>query len=97
MIESTTVGVHGERRSAVANGSFLNDLRLYTIAEDEQDELEVAPSPHAKHAQVHGNLPFFLPLLDAFAERLDLGTPGVPTFADGVEAQRALDAIGYGR
>ncbi len=97
VIESTTVGAHGERRSAVANGAFLNELTLFTIDEEEQDELEVAESPHAKHAQVHGNLPFFLPLLDAFAERIDLGTPGVPTFADGVEAQRALDAIGYGR
>jgi len=97
VVESTTVAVHGETRSVVANGTFFGDLSVFTIADDEQDELEIAPSPHAKHAVVHGNLPFFLPLLDAFAERIDLGTPGVPTFADGLAAQRQLDAIGYGR
>jgi predicted dehydrogenase len=97
VVESTTVAVHGETRSAVANGTFFGDLRVFTIAEDEQDELEIAPSPYAKHEPVHGNLPFFLPLLDAFAERIDLGTPGVPSFADGLAAQRQLEAIGYGR
>ncbi|HZO94494.1 MAG TPA: Gfo/Idh/MocA family oxidoreductase [Candidatus Baltobacteraceae bacterium] len=97
VLDSTTVAVHGERRSGIANGPWFGDFTLFAIAEDEQDELDVAPAPYAKHAQIHANLPFFLPLLDAFAERIDLGTPGVPTFADGVEAQRALDAIGYGR
>jgi predicted dehydrogenase len=97
VVESTTVAVHGETRSVVANGTFFGDLSVFTIADEEQDELEIAPSPHAKHAVVHGNLPFFLPLLDAFAERIDLGTPGMPTFADGLAAQRQLEAIGYGR
>ncbi len=97
VVDSSTVAVHGETRSAVASGTSLGDLRVYTIAPDEQDELEIAPSPHAKHANVHGNLPFFLALLDAFAERIDLGTPGVPTFADGLVVQRQLEAIGYGR
>ncbi|HYW54131.1 MAG TPA: Gfo/Idh/MocA family oxidoreductase [Dongiaceae bacterium] len=96
-IDSTTVAVHGERRSAVANGTFFGDLRVFTVAEDEQDELEIAASPYEKHGQIHGNLPFFLPLLDAFAEAIDLGTPGVPTFADGLVVQRSLEAIGYGR
>jgi predicted dehydrogenase len=96
IVESTTVAVHGERRSGIASGTFLHDLTLFAIDEEEQDELDVAASPYAKHAPVHGNVPFFLSLLDAFAEKIDLGTPGVPTFADGVEAQRSLDAIGYG-
>jgi predicted dehydrogenase len=96
-IESTTVAVHGERRSAVANGTFFHDLRVFAIDEDEQDELEIAASPYEKHGQIQGNVPFFLPLLDAFAQAIDLGTPGVPTFADGLVAQRSLEAIGYGR
>jgi len=95
IVESTTVAVHGETRSAVANGTFFNDLSVFAIAEDEQDELVIAPSPYAKHDVVHGNLPFFLPLLDAFAERIDLGTPGVPTFADGLTVQRQLNGIGF--
>jgi predicted dehydrogenase len=95
VIDSTTVTVHGERRSAIANCTFFHDLSLFTIAPGEQDELAVAESPYAKHAVVHGNLPFFLPLLDAFAAAIDLGTPGVPTFADGLVVQRSLEAIGY--
>jgi predicted dehydrogenase len=97
VVDSTTVAVHGETRSAVANGTFFGDLAVFAIDEEEQDELGIAPSPYAKHAVVHGNLPFFLPLLDAFAERIDLGTPGVPTFADGLQVQRQLEAVGYGR
>ena len=97
VVDSTTVTVHGERRSGIANGTFFHDLRLFTMAPDEQDELELKESPYAKHAVVHGNLPMFLPLLDAFAAAIDLGTPGVPTFADGLVAQRSLEAIGYGR
>ncbi len=95
VVNSTTIAVHGEVRSGIASGPWLNDLTLYALSEDEQDELEVAESPHAKHAIVHGNLPYFLDLLDAFAERIDLGTPGVPTFADGLLTQRSLEAIGY--
>jgi predicted dehydrogenase len=95
-IESTTVAVHGERRSAVANGTFFGDFRVFTVAEDEQDELEIAASSYEKHGQIHGNLPSFLPLLDAFALAIDVGTPGVPTFADGLVVQRSLEAIGYG-
>ncbi|HEY0393438.1 MAG TPA: Gfo/Idh/MocA family oxidoreductase [Candidatus Elarobacter sp.] len=97
VIESTTVAVHGEKRSAVANGTFFNDLSVYALTDDEQDELEIAPSPYARHAVVHGNVPFFLPLLDALAERIDLNAPGVPTFADGLLVQRQLEAIGFGR
>jgi predicted dehydrogenase len=97
VVESLTVAAHGETRSVVANGTGFADLRVFTLSEDDQDELEIARSPYEKHAAVHGNLPFFLPLLDAFAEGIDLGTPGVPTFADGLVVQRQLDAIGYGR
>jgi predicted dehydrogenase len=96
VVQSVTVAVHGERRSAVSSGPDLNELNLFALEEEDQDILEVAPSPHAKHANVHANLPFFLPLLDAFAARIDLGTPGVPTFEDGLVVQRSLAAIGYG-
>jgi predicted dehydrogenase len=97
IVESMTIAVHGETRSALANGGTWSDLAMYALTEDEQDELELKESPYAKHGVVHENLPFFLSLLDAFAERIDLGTPGVPTFADGLVVQRQLEAIGYGR
>jgi predicted dehydrogenase len=97
VVRSTTIAVHGETRSAVASGADVGELSVFVLAEDEQDELEIAASPYEKHGQIHGNLPFFLPLLDAFALAIDLGTPGVPAFADGLVVQRALEAIGYGR
>jgi predicted dehydrogenase len=95
VVRSTTIAVHGETRSAVASGPDIDELRVFALSENEQDELEIAPSPYAKHGQIHGNLPFFLPLLDAFARAIDLGAPGVPTFADGLVVQRSLEAIGY--
>jgi predicted dehydrogenase len=96
VVRSTTIAVHGETRSAVASGADIGELSLFALAEEDQDELVVADAPYGKYASVHGNLPFFLPLLDAFAERIDLGTPGVPTFGDGLVVQRSLAAIGYG-
>jgi predicted dehydrogenase len=95
VVRSTTVAVHGETRSAVASGPDIDELRVFALAEDEQDELEIAPSPYAKHGQVHANLPYFLPLLDALARAIDLSAPGVPTFADGLVVQQSLEAIGY--
>ncbi|MDP9104529.1 MAG: hypothetical protein M3N49_01225, partial [Candidatus Eremiobacteraeota bacterium] len=95
VVRSTTIAVHGETRSAVASGPDIGELSVFAIAEDEQDELEIAASPYEKHGQIQGNLPFFLPLLDAFALAIDMGTPGVPTFADGLVVQRSLEAIGY--
>ena len=96
VVRSTTIALHGETRSAVASGADISELSVFVLAEDEQDELEIAPSPYEKHGQIHGNLPYFLPLLDAFALAIDLHTPGVPTFADGLVVQRSLEAIGYG-
>ena len=96
VVESQTVALHGETRSGIASGASWNDLSVYAIGEDEQDELEIAASQYAKHGVIHPNVPYFLHLLDAFAERIDLGTPGVPTFADGLVVQRQLEAIGYG-
>jgi predicted dehydrogenase len=95
VVSSTTVGIHGETRSAIANGPWLTGMNLFTLADDEQDELELVASPHAKHSVVHPQVPLFLALLDAFAAAIDLGTPGVPTFADGLAVQRSLEAIGY--
>jgi predicted dehydrogenase len=97
VVESATVAVHGEVRSAVASGRSLGELTLFALAEDEQDELEIATLPHARHATIHPNLPAFLELLEDFARRIDLGGGTAPTFVDGLVTQRQLDAIGYGR
>jgi predicted dehydrogenase len=97
VLESLTIGVHGEVRSAVASGKGFGDLTFYAISDDEEDELEIATSPHAKHATIAPNLPWFLALLDGFARRIDLGASDAPTFNDGLVVQRQLEAIGYGR
>jgi len=97
VVDSLTVAVHGEVRSAIASGGWFGDLSLYAIDADEQDELEIAESPYAKHAAIVPNLPWFLSLLDDFALRIDTGGGHAPTFADGLEVQRQLEAIGYGR
>jgi predicted dehydrogenase len=97
VIESLAIGVHGEVRSAVANGSTFANFSVYAITEDEEDELEIVKSEYDKYAVIAPNLPWFLPLLDAFARRIDLGTSDAPTFADGLIVQKQLEAIGYGR
>ena len=96
VVDSLTVAVHGEVRSAIASGGWFGDLTLYAIDADEQDELEIAASPYAKHAAIVPNVPWFLSLLDDFALRIDTGGGHAPSFADGLEVQRQLEAIGYG-
>ena len=96
VVESMTVAVHGETRSVIASGDGFNELSLFALDENEQDELAVVPSPYAKHAVIAPNVVWFLPLLDDFAERIDLGAGHAPTFQDGLVVQRSLAAIGYG-
>jgi len=94
-VDSVTVAVHGEQRTAVASGPDALDLRTFVVDDDETSELELTPQPHANLAAAHGNLPPFVTLLDAFATRLDGNTASLPTFADGLATQRVLAGIGY--
>ena len=96
-LNQATIALHTERRTAVASGEFLLDMRLYLVEPDEQSELELAPSPYAKYASIALNVPPFLSLLDDFAERIRGGTSGAPTFEEGLQTQRVLAAIGYGQ
>jgi predicted dehydrogenase len=95
VLNATTVAIHGEAGSGVASGTWFGDLRVFTVGEDDQDEIDV---PSIQHTRAHEipNVPFFLSLLDAFVARIDAGRDGVPTFADGLIVQRQLAAIGYG-
>jgi predicted dehydrogenase len=95
-MDQCTVAVHGENRTAVASGKTLPEMSLYVVDGDDSSEYELAPHPHAKHAAVHPSIPAFLALLDDFAIRIATGGGPAPTFADGLAAQRVLDAIGYG-
>jgi predicted dehydrogenase len=94
-VDATTLAVHGELRAAVASGPNVIETTMFAIDEDETSELELRPAQHAELASVHGNLPPFVTLLDAFAAAIDGRPASLPTFADGLATQRVLEAIGY--
>jgi predicted dehydrogenase len=94
-VESATIAVHGETRTAVASGPNGIDLTTFVVDDDETSELGLTPQPHANLAIAHPNLPAFVTLLDDFVRALDGGDSGIPTFGDGLATQRILAAIGY--
>jgi predicted dehydrogenase len=94
-MNQATIALHAEDISVVAHGEFLIEMRLFSIEPDEQSEFELSPLPYAKFSSVAPNVPPFLALLDDFAQRIATGRGNAPTFADGLETQRVLGAIGY--
>lgn len=94
-LTQATIALHGETRTAVGNGPHLLDLALYVVDGDDASEYALKPPPHAQHKSAHPSVPAFLQLLDHFAERIATGGGECPTFADGLETQRVLGAIGY--
>jgi predicted dehydrogenase len=94
-VESATLAVHGELRAAAATGPNVIDATMFAIDEEETAELELSAPKHAKLASVHPNVPPFVELLDAFVDAIDGKPATLPTFADGLETQRVLEAIGY--
>lgn len=95
-VESFTLAAHAENRTAVASGTNFDDMRLFSIDEDETSELDVKPSPYARFASVDHHVPFIMELLDEFVKQIRTGESAVPTFAEAVETQRVLASIGYG-
>lgn len=95
-VESFTLAVHGENRTAVASGTTFDDMRLFSIDEDETNELDVKPSPYARFASIDQHVPFVMELLDEFAKQIRTGKSAVPTFAQALVTQRVLASIGYG-
>ncbi len=99
-VESSTLAVHGARRTAVASGDNMLDVTTFVVDADETAELQLAPQAHPNLATAHPNLPPFVTLLDAFAAAIDGAAidgslADVPTFADGLATQRVLEAVGY--
>ena len=95
-VDSLTVAAHGGNRTAVASGADLFDMRLFSIDEDETNELDCKPSPHAKLASVDAHVPFIADLLDEFVKQIETGSSAVPTFEEALHTQRVLESIGYG-
>jgi len=94
-IDQSTIAVHAEGRTAVASGPALTDLNLFVVDGDESSEYELKPLKYAKYANVFYSVPHFMALLDDFAVRIATGGGTCPTFADGLAAQRVLNAIGF--
>lgn len=94
-VGSSLLAVHGETRTAVASGADILNSTTFVVDEDETAELELAPQAHAHLAAAHPNIPPFVALLDAFADRIAGGSAEIPTFADGLVTQRVLESVGY--
>jgi predicted dehydrogenase len=95
-LESFTVAVHGERRTAVASGKALTELTLYAVDAEVTEELECKPSRYEEYARVNGNVPLLMELYDHFADAIEGKPNELPTFEDGLATQIALEAVGYG-
>ena len=95
-VESFALAAHAENRTAVASGTDFDDMRLFSVDEEETSELEVKPPPYARFSSVDRHVPFIMELLDEFVKQIETGTSAVPTFAEAVATQRVLASIGYG-
>ncbi len=96
-VESFTLAVHAENRTAVASGTDVFDVRLFSVDGDETAELECKASAYQKLQAVDPHVPLILQLLDEFVKQIEIGKSAVPTFAQAVATQRVLESIGYGR
>lgn len=95
-VESFTLAAHAENRTAVASGTDFDDMRLFSVDDEETNELDVKPSPYARFATVDRHVPFIMELLDEFVKQIRTGESAVPTFEEAVATQRVLASIGYG-
>jgi predicted dehydrogenase len=95
-VDSFTMAVHAENRTAVASGTDAFDLRLFSVDADETAELQCANSPYEKFRAIDPHVPLIMQLLDEFVTQIETGESAVPTFAQAVATQRILAEIGYG-
>lgn len=95
-VNSYTLAVHGEKRTAVASGHGITEVTLYAVDGDVTEELSCKPSPYAKLESINGNVPLLMELYDEFVKEIE-GKPNVlPTFEEALATQRVLAATGYG-
>ena len=95
VVESFVCGIHGEARTAIASGESIYTERLFTVDDEEQNELEVRALPHASMAAANPLLPTFMALLDAFTARIAGQPSDLASFEDGLRTQEVLEHVGY--
>ncbi len=93
-VDSFTMAVHGENRTAVASGPEIYDTRLFSVDAEETAELECKPSRYEKLRSIDPQVPLVMELLDEFVKQIETGKSAVPTFAEAVATQRVLKSIG---
>ena len=94
-VDSFTIAVHGENRTAVASGPSIADTKLFAVTHDDTEELQCKPSPYAKFESINPNVPLLMDLYDDFVHAIEGRHNTVPTFAESVETMKILAAIGY--
>lgn len=98
-VESFTIAVHAENRTAVASGTDMATMTLFTIDDEETNELDCRPSPYERFAMLSAeapaNVPLLMELYDEFVKQIETGVSQLPTFAEALETQRVLASIGY--
>jgi predicted dehydrogenase len=95
-VDSFTFAVHAENRTAVASGQNISNMTLFSVDDEETNELDCKPSPHAKFESINGNVPLLMELYDEFEKAIEGRQNMLPTFAEAVETQKVLAAIGFG-
>ncbi|MBV8281287.1 MAG: Gfo/Idh/MocA family oxidoreductase [Candidatus Eremiobacteraeota bacterium] len=94
-IESYVCAMHGEKRTGVASGDTMTDLRLFAVDREQTDELACKPSAYARFASASPNVPPLMELYDEFAKQIEGMPNALPSFEDALRTQEALAAIGY--
>ncbi len=79
-VESYICAVYGEDRVAVSSGRQADETTLYTVDDDETNELQCKPSAYEKSLGI--NTALTLELYDEFVKQLETGKSALPTFDD---------------
>ncbi|HEY8321269.1 MAG TPA: Gfo/Idh/MocA family oxidoreductase [Candidatus Baltobacteraceae bacterium] len=95
-VDQFTLAVHAENRTAIASGTGLTELQLFSVDDDETNELDCKPSKYAKFKAVNPHVPMLMELYDAWIDQIETGTSILPTFAEAVATQKVLAKVGFG-
>jgi predicted dehydrogenase len=98
-VDSFTMAIHAENRTAVASGKSIAEMELFTIDDEETNELQCKASPYEKFAMLSkdapANVPLLMELYDEWVKQIETGTSALPTFDEALVTQRILAEIGY--
>jgi predicted dehydrogenase len=90
-VESYVCAVYGEDRVAVSSGRQVAETTLYTVDDDETNELQCKPSAYEK--ALGADTALSMELYDEFIKHIETGESALPTFEDALEVQRVLAAL----